>query len=125
MSLLTTDAAEEPQQILENLCMARVTPMYIYVRLIPVYCVDIMHGSERRRRAKEINSKGYRNQELANTFDSVVSTTLDVVKVRFTAIPIRHAVDHRLTQPSIRKPNTQSPSVYDDGRVRRTCYVIR
>lgn len=49
------------------------------------FLLKMMVNRERRRRAKEINSRGYKNQALADTIDSVISTTLDVVKVRDAA----------------------------------------
>lgn len=44
------------------------------------FMMKMMVQRERRRRVKELNVKGYRNEAVTEAFDSVVSTTLDVIK---------------------------------------------
>ena len=44
------------------------------------FLLNLMVQRERRKRAKEANKKGYKNDAVAKTFDSVVSGTLDVIK---------------------------------------------
>jgi hypothetical protein len=44
------------------------------------FLLKLMVQRERRRRAKEVNQRGYKSRPLADTFDAVVSSTLDVIK---------------------------------------------
>ena len=73
-----------------------------------------MIQGERRRRAKDINAKGYKSKALGITFDSVVSSTLSVIK---SATHSLRRADHGL-------PDDKSVVCWDCGKVKVSCKCI-